>query len=60
MSYSAEISRSNPTCFLFLIDQSGSMEDSFGGSTVTGSKAVAVADAVNRLIQNLVLRCAKA
>ncbi|MHA1410023.1 MAG: VWA domain-containing protein [Candidatus Odinarchaeia archaeon] len=60
MSYSAEISRSNPTCFFFLIDQSGSMEDSFGGSTVTGSKAVAVADAVNRLIQNLVLRCAKA
>ena len=27
MPYSAEISRSNPTCFLFLIDQSGSMGD---------------------------------
>ena len=27
MAYSAEISRSNPSCFLFLIDQSGSMQD---------------------------------
>ena len=27
MSYSAEISRSTPTAFLFLIDQSGSMGD---------------------------------
>ncbi len=27
MPYSAEISRTNPTCFLFLIDQSGSMGD---------------------------------
>ena len=60
MSYSAEISRRNPTCFLFLIDQSGSMEDSFGGGIVTGSKSQAVADAINRLLQNLVLRCAKA
>ena len=25
--YSAEISRVNPSCFLFLIDQSGSMAD---------------------------------
>ena len=31
MSYEAEISRSNPSCFLFLIDQSGSMADKFGG-----------------------------
>lgn len=27
MSYTAEISRANPSCFLFLIDQSGSMQD---------------------------------
>jgi hypothetical protein len=27
MSYSAEISRDNPTCLLFVIDQSGSMSD---------------------------------
>jgi len=31
MVYSAEISRRSPTCFIFLIDQSGSMEDPFGG-----------------------------
>ena len=31
MPYTAEISRANPTCFLFLIDQSGSMADPFGG-----------------------------
>lgn len=57
--YTAEISRGNPTCFLFLIDQSGSMEDPFGGDSA-GSKSKAVADAINRLLQNLVLRCAKA
>ncbi len=33
MSYSAEISRNNPTCFLFLIDQSGSMNDPWSGGT---------------------------
>ena len=31
MPYQAEISRSNPTCFLFLLDQSGSMSDPFAG-----------------------------
>ena len=30
MPYSAEISRTNPSCFLFLIDQSGSMQDPRG------------------------------
>ena len=29
MTYSAEISRLNPTCFLFLIDQSASMADAY-------------------------------
>ena len=31
MPYAAEISRTNPTCFLFLIDQSSSMAEPFGG-----------------------------
>jgi len=31
MSYQAEISRMNPTCFFFLIDQSGSMNDPIMG-----------------------------
>ncbi|MBP3963033.1 vWA domain-containing protein [Paenibacillus lignilyticus] len=53
--YSAEISRSNPSCILFIIDQSGSMSDPFGAST----KAESVSDAINRLLQNLVIKCAK-
>jgi hypothetical protein len=57
MPYSAEISRTNPSCFLFLIDQSGSMEDPIPGAGK--NKADAVADAMNRLLQTLVLRCAK-
>jgi hypothetical protein len=58
MPYSAEISRANPSCLLFLIDQSSSMGDPIGGGDGQG-KAQGVADAVNRLLQTLVLRCAK-
>ncbi|MCL4553466.1 MAG: VWA domain-containing protein [Candidatus Marsarchaeota archaeon] len=79
MPYTAEISRSNPSCFLFLIDQSGSMQDvmdlphpqpmtpppTMDGRTYSHpaqgkNKAQALADAINRLLQNLVIRCAKA
>jgi hypothetical protein len=59
MPYSAEISRVNPSCFLFLIDRSGSMADPFGGGGGGKSKADSVADAINRLLQNLVIKCAK-
>ena len=78
MAYTAEISRSNPSCFLFLIDQSGSMQDvldptnvqvmdqpmAVDGRTYTHTaqgrtKAQGVADAVNKLLQNLVIKCAK-
>jgi hypothetical protein len=59
MPYTAEISRVNPSCFLFLIDQSGSMQDPFGGGESTRKKADGVADAINRLLQNLVIKCAK-
>ncbi len=55
MPYNAEISRTTPSCFLFVIDQSGSMNDEIGGRT----KAQGVADAINRLLQNLVIKCAK-
>jgi hypothetical protein len=57
MSYEAEISRSNPSMFLFLIDQSGSMDEKLGGGATR--KDQAVADAINRLLQNLVIKCAK-
>src|SRR5260221_6854685 len=59
MGYSAEISRWNPTCFLFLIDQSGSMADRFGLGEATTSKAEGAATSINRLLQELVLTCAK-
>ena len=56
--YEAQISRANPSAFVFLVDQSGSMGEAWGGETGK-VKADAVATALNRLIQNLVLRCAK-
>lgn len=58
MAYTAEISRVNPSCFLFLIDQSGSMGEQFGASAEK-RKADGVSDAINRLLHNLVLKCAK-
>src|SRR5262245_39701105 len=59
MRYTAEISRSNPTCLLFLVDQSSSMTEPFAGHP-DRRKADGVADAINRLLQTLVLKCAKA
>jgi len=58
MAYTAEISRENPSCFLFLVDQSGSMIKPFGGQRGK-IKAQGVADAINSLLQNLVLKCTK-
>ncbi|HUR24229.1 MAG TPA: vWA domain-containing protein [Acidimicrobiales bacterium] len=59
MPYAAEISRANPTCFLFLIDQSESMRNNIGGGDKPMQKAEAVADAVNRLLSELSIKCAK-
>jgi len=59
MSSPVDISRTNPTCLLFLIDQSHSMTGTFGGAPGK-QRAEGVADALNRLLQNLVLKCAKA
>jgi hypothetical protein len=58
MPYIAPISRTNPTAVLFLLDQSTSMLEPFGGHPGK-SKAEGVADALNRLLQNLILKCAK-
>lgn len=58
MPYTAEISRLNPSCFVFLIDQSFSMNDPILGSENT-RKCDSVADAINRLIHNLILKCAR-
>jgi hypothetical protein len=59
MSYQAEISRDNPSCFLFLIDQSKSMEDEIAAGEGTQQKAVGVADTINRWLQELSIKCAK-
>ena len=59
MPYSAEISRTNPSCFVFMIDQSHSMSDPWGVGEGTSKKSEGVADAINRLLQNLVIRCSK-
>ena len=56
--YAAEISRSNPTCFVFLIDQSASMQDQIGGEAAQ-RKCDVVADALNRLLSELAIKCAK-
>ena len=56
--YSAEISRKNPGCFIFLLDQSASMEDAFGGSS-DRRKADELTTIINKLIHNLSIRCAK-
>lgn len=57
MAYSAEISRNNPSCFLFVIDQSGSMSDNY--VNVGKPKSEALADVINRMLQQLVIKCAK-
>src|SRR5262245_54509379 len=59
MPYSAEISRSNPTCFVFLLDQSGSMGDPFGSGEAQQRKADFLSDVVNRTLHDLVIRCTR-
>lgn len=56
MSYEAQISRNNPTAFLFVVDQSGSMLDRMA---IGKSKAEFVSDALNRTLMNLIGRCTK-
>ncbi|MEV8437434.1 vWA domain-containing protein [Actinosynnema sp. NPDC051121] len=57
MTYAAEISRANPSCFVFLVDQSASMNDPIGGGKQR--KADVVSDALNRLLAELSVKCAK-
>jgi hypothetical protein len=57
--YTAEISRDRPSVFLFLLDQSDSMKEPFGGSQEGISKSQGAADAMNRLLYETVMRCSK-
>ncbi len=59
MAYRAQITRANPGCILFLVDQSSSMGDPFGVGQSGESKADAVATILNRFLRDLVLRCTK-
>ncbi len=56
---SPEISRSRPGCVLFLLDQSASMAHPLRGTHDQPSKAVVAAEALNRLLQNLIVACAR-
>ena len=57
MSYTKEINRKNPTCFLFAIDQSGSMDETMAGGSV---KFEFVADVLNQTLAEAIVRCTKA
>lgn len=56
MSYQAQISRTTPSAFLFVVDQSGSMEDKMASGR---TKAEFVADVLNRTLMDLITRCTK-
>lgn len=57
MPYSAEISRRQPACILFLIDQSHSMSDAW--SSRRTSKAEGLATIVNKALSNITIESAK-
>ena len=56
MAYSAPITREHPACLIFLLDQSESMGEPLGEDQPV-RRADFVADTVNRMLQNLVIRC---
>ena len=58
MPYSASIDRTNPGCFLFLVDQSSSMNRPLAGQHGQ-LKMDAAADAVNQVLDNLAQRCSR-
>ncbi|MCC5944523.1 MAG: VWA domain-containing protein [Bernardetiaceae bacterium] len=55
--YTAEIRRNKPTAFIFMIDQSGSMNENIRGRNE--SKADFVARAINQTLQELISACTK-
>ena len=59
MPYTAEVTRTNPTCILFMIDQSRSMRDEISAGDGAAPKSVGVAGTINRWLQELSIKCAK-
>ena len=58
MPYSADISRTNPGCFVFLIDQSGSMSQALGGQPGI-RKMDSAAETLNRTLDTICQRCSQ-
>ena len=58
MPYTADISRLRPTCFLFLLDQSGSMTTPMSGRSGERKKDMA-AQALNKVVDELTQRCSQ-
>ena len=58
MPYSADISRTNPGCFLFLIDQSGSMTQALGGQPGM-RKMDQAAEILNGVLNAISQRCSQ-
>jgi hypothetical protein len=56
-AYATRVDRERPACLVFLIDQSDSMRDPLGGSD--RSRHEALADILNGLLYEVVLRCVK-
>lgn len=57
LKYRSPVSRANPTLVLFLLDMSGSMEETFKGRI---TKAEFLAHSVDQTLEELVVRCRKA
>lgn len=58
MPYEARIQRANPSCFVFLLDRSLSMTEVIPDEQ-TKTKMQIVADALNRLLRVLAMRCTR-
>lgn len=56
MAYEAQISRTTPSAFLFVVDQSGSMDEKMASGR---TKAEFVADVLNKTLMDLITRCTK-
>lgn len=57
MPYKQEISRANPALFVFLLDQSFSMEEPLGGNNPEGRRKMdELASAINSWLQNMSIR----
>ena len=57
--YTAQVTRKTPTAFMFLIDQSGSMDDEITIDNRTDSKAVFLVEFINRMLNDVLDKCNK-